>query len=457
MLKNKFIFLLIVLIGTSIPPIVYGNLSEKLLQKNFKLLSSPSELQFDLNSTFNPVNGKRVSLKGKVVIITFWKIDSAPCALQHSILERIYRKHADRDLEVIALNPTDSSARVKPYVRSSGYGFNFLNIQNKQLNQTEKQTNLNSVLGLEVPTYPTTYLINREGRLVGNSVGLVNWEEGPLRELLETLLCEPLPQDGSTDSKIAEAKSSFKKNWASNVQNFPAVEAGTKVARGPRKSGADSASISGENTNPAEQSESRPSVKPKMMDKSIAPSESTQSAGLRKPKPVAMDKSAGQGADTGGNALKDKKPKSANTPVPQVLPPAVESNQITPLPPAQPYYPSASQGLAPLPPTTTSRNPQSTRIVLDDDGRVMAQIPGKVGDQPAYIPPPQAPTNQNAIGGSIMSSFGKPDPIPLTVPKEQPKAVQNSWQSIPGKIGTDIWNFGAGIRDGVSGIFSRRK
>ena len=43
----------------------------------------------------------------------------------------------------------------------------------------------------EIPGVPTTYVINRQGQVVGNAVGLLNWEEGPLTELLESLLGPP--------------------------------------------------------------------------------------------------------------------------------------------------------------------------------------------------------------------------------------------------------------------------
>jgi hypothetical protein len=48
--------------------------------------------------------------------------------------------------------------------------------------------NSNSEAIYEMPGVPTTYVINRQGQVVGNAVGLINWEQGPLAEFLESLL-----------------------------------------------------------------------------------------------------------------------------------------------------------------------------------------------------------------------------------------------------------------------------
>ncbi len=141
------------------------------------------------------------SLRGKVVILNFWKIDCPPCRMEKPILERIYRKYGHRGLAIVAVNLADDPSQIAQYRRHGGYTFIFACDPNKRLCLQQHMLGsgvpttfvLNSRREAiyEVPAVPTTYVINREGKIVGHSVGMVQWEQGPFAELLESLLRGP--------------------------------------------------------------------------------------------------------------------------------------------------------------------------------------------------------------------------------------------------------------------------
>ena len=154
--------------------------------------------------TLRDLKGREITLsaqRGKVVILNFWKIDCPPCSMEKPILERIYRKYASRGLEVVAVNLVDSQDRILPYVQHGGYSFTFafdpsnrFSVRQQALRSGTPATfvvNSRSEAIYEIPGVPTTYVINRQGQVVGNAVGLLNWEEGPLTEFLESLLGPP--------------------------------------------------------------------------------------------------------------------------------------------------------------------------------------------------------------------------------------------------------------------------
>ena len=179
-----------------------------------RALTAPSaetlqEVNFNLYSARRPANdmpltdmaGRTISLdslKGKVVILNFWRIDCRPCAAEKPLLEKLYRSYGKRGLEIVAVNLSDSPDRIKDYVDHGGYSFTFAHDPHNRLSLRRHQlpsgmatsfvVNADAEAIYEITGVPTSYLIDRDGRLVGHSIGLTHWERGALRALLESLL-----------------------------------------------------------------------------------------------------------------------------------------------------------------------------------------------------------------------------------------------------------------------------
>ncbi len=92
---------------------------------NFRLFSAPQPAG---DMILQDLRGRHVSLsglRGKVVILNFWKIDCPPCSAEKPILERIYRKNYGRGLEIVAVNLTDQPEQVQSYSQRGGFSFTF--------------------------------------------------------------------------------------------------------------------------------------------------------------------------------------------------------------------------------------------------------------------------------------------------------------------------------------------
>jgi len=115
-------------------------------------------------------NGKVVHLsdyRGKVVLLDFWATWCGPCGIEIPWFTEFQRKYKDRGFTVLGVSMDDDGWKdVKPFV-------------------AEKKINYQIVLGDDktsdqyggVEALPTTFVIDREGRIASTHVGLVDKKE----------------------------------------------------------------------------------------------------------------------------------------------------------------------------------------------------------------------------------------------------------------------------------------
>ena len=481
-----------------------AGLPDQLRDHNFSLYSAPCPAN---DMTLRDLKGREITLaaqRGKVVILNFWKIDCPPCSMEKPILEKIYRKYAGRGLEIVAVNLVDGQDRILPYVQQGGYSFTFafdpsnrFSIRQQALRSGTPATfvvNSNSEAIYEMPGVPTTYVINRQGQVVGNAVGLINWEQGPLTDLLENLLGPtpavtaqnppaysgaarqgsdqpssleaPVPTRGQTQRvlQVAQAQPAP----SSTSQDAPALPFGgllgsqqpvssdPPVSRPP----ASPSSVQAPTMPQAYEAPAtvvRPQKKPEPA-RTAKPLERT-------PKPYNPTASRVSGPPTkaapSGAAPSKKSPTVAGPAVPPASQPFASTAPSTAqpatampyLPPASPYTPSGSQG-------------RPTNVAPDDSGTVTARIPanapvpgydrfGTTGRPPSTsLPPAQPLGTKNPIDGFILDSFGRPG---MQVQGPKPSRTSDTpASSVFGQIGQDVQNLGAGIKDTFSRIVPGR-
>lgn len=130
--------------------------------------------------TLNDIKGNQVALKdfkGRIVFLNFWPTWCPPCRLEMPSMERLYQELKDRDLVMLALDMQESEKLVKAFISEFNLSFPSL------LDREGDISFLYGVRGL-----PTTYIIDREGKIIGKAVGPRDWASQDALQLFQSLL-----------------------------------------------------------------------------------------------------------------------------------------------------------------------------------------------------------------------------------------------------------------------------
>ena len=128
----------------------------------------------DLDGTMRDL----ASFRGRVVLLTFWATWCPPCQTEMLSMAGLYQYYKDYGFEVVAVSSDVQGAEVvQPFVTQLHLSFTTL------LDPTGQVTRLYGVTSL-----PTTYLLDREGRLVTVTIGSHDWAKADARALIVSLL-----------------------------------------------------------------------------------------------------------------------------------------------------------------------------------------------------------------------------------------------------------------------------
>ena len=127
------------------------------------------------------LGGMPVSLsavRGKVVLLTFWATWCGVCRGELPHLQNLYNnlKHHD-DFAVLTINVDQRSELVLPFVRKNDYQFPVLLDANNRVSSA-----------YEVGGIPANFIIDREGKIIWNCAGGVDWSDPQLQQAVEKLL-----------------------------------------------------------------------------------------------------------------------------------------------------------------------------------------------------------------------------------------------------------------------------
>jgi peroxiredoxin/outer membrane lipoprotein-sorting protein len=110
----------------------------------------------------------------KATLVNFWFIACPPCRAEFSLFQELYRDLKDQGFTIVAINGMDAAAEIKSYIKESRISFPIV------VGKSEGPGVLSSY---RIQTYPSTYLLNSQGKVVYKSVGID--QAGLLRALKE--------------------------------------------------------------------------------------------------------------------------------------------------------------------------------------------------------------------------------------------------------------------------------
>jgi peroxiredoxin len=141
-------------------------------------------------------DGKTVHLsdyKGKVVLVDFWATWCGPCRLEIPWLKEFQNKFKDRGFEVLGISMDDDGwAAVKPFASDLGINYRIV------IGDDATAQNYGGVDAL-----PTTFVIDREGRIAKIHVGLTSKKE--IEDGIQQLLGTPAESAHRGDPSVRVA------------------------------------------------------------------------------------------------------------------------------------------------------------------------------------------------------------------------------------------------------------
>ena len=122
------------------------------------------------------------SYKGKVLLINFWASWCMPCEEEMPSMERLHQIFAgegEEDFKILALNLGESRKTTGDFVENAGLSFTIL------LDESSRTSIVYGVRGI-----PTSFLLDREGKLVARYVGQYEFDKPAMVKIIRKLLAE---------------------------------------------------------------------------------------------------------------------------------------------------------------------------------------------------------------------------------------------------------------------------
>ncbi len=115
--------------------------------------------------------------RGKVVFLNFWATWCAACVVEMPAMEKLHRRLKDKDFVMVAINMQESDAQVKAFFEKLKLSFTALLDSSGEV-----------AAGFAVNALPTTFVLDKEGRIVGAAIGPREWDSRASMALFDYLI-----------------------------------------------------------------------------------------------------------------------------------------------------------------------------------------------------------------------------------------------------------------------------
>jgi len=133
--------------------------------------------------TLEDLKGKKVDLKsfkGKVIFLNFWATWCGPCKEEMPTMETLYRQFKDRNFVFLTISVDyEGSKPVREFIEKNRYTFPVL------VDQKNETLDIFEVTGI-----PTTFVIDKQGKLLGKAIGPRNWKSSEIVSYLTQLISQ---------------------------------------------------------------------------------------------------------------------------------------------------------------------------------------------------------------------------------------------------------------------------
>jgi thiol-disulfide isomerase/thioredoxin len=133
------------------------------------------------------------SFRGKVVFLNFWATWCGPCRIEMPSMQRVYNELKDEGFEIVAVDLREDKRVVKKFVKEYELTFPVL------LDKTGTVGGIYSARSI-----PTTYIIDRDGFIVGRMIGAREWDTEEIQAVFRGILENSVDYDVASLEATAE-------------------------------------------------------------------------------------------------------------------------------------------------------------------------------------------------------------------------------------------------------------
>lgn len=137
--------------------------------------------EVDYSFQLKNLNGEVVSMetfKGKVIFLNLWATWCPPCIAEMPDIQNLYDKIENEDIVFVMLSIDSSEDKAKKFIERKGFTLPTYMAASRVPDM------------FRVPSIPTTFVINKEGKVVSKNVGMANYNKKSFQEFLEGLATE---------------------------------------------------------------------------------------------------------------------------------------------------------------------------------------------------------------------------------------------------------------------------
>lgn len=162
----------------TVPPFSKGDLFKELKIQIFdERPPAPDVALKDINGNWVRLR----DLEGKVVFLNFWATWCPPCRLEMPKMEELHKEFANGDLVILAINNLEKAKEIRTFFEDHNLTFtSLLDSEGKALES------------FQTWSLPTTYLIDKDGKIVGKAIGYRDWHSKQAVDLFRQLIQERL-------------------------------------------------------------------------------------------------------------------------------------------------------------------------------------------------------------------------------------------------------------------------
>lgn len=135
---------------------------------------------FNYDFAIKQLDGKTISmeeLKGKVIFLNLWATWCGPCRAEMPGIQTLHDDVTNSDIAfvMLSLDRPGSEKKINSYIESNEFTFPVYTPAGPLPDQ------------LQVPSIPTTFIINKDGKVVQKKIGMTNFNTSQFKKYLKEL------------------------------------------------------------------------------------------------------------------------------------------------------------------------------------------------------------------------------------------------------------------------------